>query len=108
MLPLWLKRAHSTKLLAPGKLPGDHLTMSSPRCSPTTVNAQPFEIIPAFCEAVTSKAAYTLGTTDNQTLQLLMDSGASCSVIRKDHVSPGKIKPAAPIKLMRFFVRVFV
>ena len=29
-----------------------------------------------------------------------MDSGASCSVIQKDHVSPGKIKPAAPIKLM--------
>ena len=29
-----------------------------------------------------------------------MDSGASCSVIHKDHVSPKKIKPAAPIKLM--------
>ena len=29
-----------------------------------------------------------------------MDSGESCLVIHKDHVSPGRIKPAAPIKLM--------
>ena len=29
-----------------------------------------------------------------------MDSGASCSVIHKDHVSPGNIKPAAPMRLM--------
>ena len=29
-----------------------------------------------------------------------MDSGASCLVIHKDHVSPGKIKSAASIKLM--------
>ena len=100
MLLLWQERAHCTKLLAPGKLPGEHLTTSSPRCSPTTVNAQPLEIIPTLCEAVTSKAAYTLGTIDNQILPLLMDSGASCSVIQKDHMSPGKIKPAAPIKLM--------
>ena len=43
-------------------------------------------MVPALCEVVTSKAAYTLGTIDNQTLQLLMDSGASCSVIHNDHV----------------------
>ena len=29
-----------------------------------------------------------------------MDLYASCLVIHEDHVSPGKIKPAAPIKLI--------
>ena len=70
MLSLWRRRAHSTKLLAPGKLPGEHLATLSPRCSLQIVNAGLIEIIPALCKVVTSKAAYTLGTTDTQTLQL--------------------------------------
>ena len=100
MLPLWEKRTQSTKLLASGKLPGEHLDTSSTRCSPPVLSARPLESIPALSGAIRSKAAYTLGTVNNQTLHLLLDSGASCSVIHKDHVLPQQMKPPIPMKLV--------
>ena len=76
MLPLWEKRTHGKKLLASGKLPEEHLDMLSTRCSLSVVNAKLVELIPALSGDNRSKVAYTSGTINNQTLNLLLDSGA--------------------------------
>ena len=50
------------------------------------LNDQPQEIVPALSDSLRSKAAYTAGSVGNQTLDVLLDSGASCSVICKEHI----------------------
>ena len=41
----------------------------------------------------TTKAAYTQGQLNHHDVKFLLDSGASCSVVCKDYVSPNELEP---------------
>jgi len=60
---------------------------STPSDCPSTIRAR-------------SKAAYTVGSVDNQTLDVLLDSGASCSVISKEYISSKDVNPLTPVKVV--------
>ena len=64
------------------------------------MNARPQQIIPALSHSLRSKVAYTAGSVGNQTLDVLLDSGASCSVICKDNVPINDVDPLTPVKLV--------
>ena len=87
MILFWSQRILSTELLAAGKWPREHLQVSSRRCSQWKLNAWPQEIVPALSDFLRTKAAYTAGSVGNHNLDVLLDSGASCSVIHKDCMS---------------------
>ena len=80
-------RTLSTELLAPGKWPREHLQVSSKGCSRLKLKARPQEIVPALSDLLRTKVAYPAGSVGNHNLDVLLDSGASCSVIHKDYVS---------------------
>ena len=46
-----------------------------------------------------TRAAYTKGKLDNQHVYLLLDSGASCSVVDKDFVTADGLEPMGLMKL---------
>ena len=48
----------------------------------------------------TAKAAYTQGQLNNQAVDILLDSGASCSVVCRDYVRPGNLGAMGPEKLV--------
>ena len=50
--------------------------------------------------AHTNRAAYTDGKVNNKTIRILLDSGASCSVIRADHARKSEIRPITTTKLV--------
>ena len=45
----------------------------------------------------TAKAAYTQGQLNNQAVDILLDSGASCSVVCRDYVRPGNLRAMGPV-----------
>lgn len=59
------------------------------------LNARPQEIVPALLDLLKTKASYTAGSVGNHNLDVLLDSGASCSMICKDYV----LKPLTSMKL---------
>ena len=61
-------------------------------------NAQPVAHVPAL--AHNNYTAFTHGHLNSNPLTLLLDSGASCSVLSKDHLSPPNIKPISRTKLV--------
>ena len=48
----------------------------------------------------TTKAAYITGQVNHQEVQMLLDSGASCSVVSKRHIKVQEISPGQPIQLV--------
>ena len=65
------------------------------------MNARTTENIPAFSEAKGStRAAYAHGKENEQCVEMLLDSGASCSVVHKDYVSPRDMDPVGLVKLL--------
>ena len=48
----------------------------------------------------TAKAAYTEGVINHQEALMLLDSGASCSVIHRDYVPPADLHPKRPMQLV--------
>ena len=65
------------------------------------MNARTTENIPAFSEAKGStRAAYAHGKVNEQCVEMLLDSGASCSVVHKDYVSPRDMDPVGLVKLL--------
>ena len=48
----------------------------------------------------TTKAAYITGQVNHQETQMLLDSGASCSVVSKKHIKMQEISPGQPIYLV--------
>ena len=74
------------EFLAAGKWPREHLQASSRECSWWKLNAQPQEIVPGLSDLLRTKAAYIAGSVGNHNLDVLFNSGTSCSVIHKDYV----------------------
>ena len=94
------KRTHRTEMLAPGKRPGEH-SDTSRGCSQSQMNARTTENIPAFPEAKGStRAAYAHGKVNEQCVEMLLDSGASCSVVNKNYVSPRDMDTVGLVKLL--------
>ena len=48
----------------------------------------------------TNRAAYTMGKLNDQTVKMLLDSGASCSVVLASYACQSKIKPITSTKLL--------
>lgn len=48
----------------------------------------------------TAKAAYTSGRLNNHQVQMLLDSGASCSVVCRDYVPTPALEPSGPERLV--------
>ena len=69
-------------------------------CSRPQVDARPIQIVPALSDIIRHKAAYTQGSVNDHNIDILLDSGASCSVIHKDFVTPQEMKLATPMKLI--------
>ena len=82
----------------PGKWPGECPHQSSQGHSQQRVSARTFAHMPTLTH--TNRAAYTVGKLNNKTIRMLVDSGASCSVIRADHVNQSEIKPVMATKLI--------
>ena len=53
------------------------------------------------------RAAHITGKVNNQEVQMLLDSGASCSVISKKHINVHKISPGQSIQLVNADGRYF-
>ena len=65
------------------------------------MNARDPEHIPSLSDpATTTKAAYTKGRLNNHNVEILLDSGASCSVVGQDYVSPSELEPMGPVRLV--------
>ena len=64
------------------------------------LNARTIEYIPTITRcANTTSAAYIIGKINGFSTNLLLDSGASCSVIRSEYVLPGDVKPMSSTTL---------
>ena len=98
MLQLWEKGTCLSELLEPGKRPGECPKFSSWRHSQELINARPVAHVPTL--AHTNYAAHTHGQLNKNRVTILLDSGASCSVLSKDHMSPPNINPVARTKLV--------
>ena len=65
------------------------------------LNAHTSEHIPALVNCTsTTKAAYARGQINNHKVEVLLDLGASCSVIHQDYVSSVILEPMSPVKLI--------
>ena len=47
-----------------------------------------------------TKAAYAQGSINDHKVEMLLDSGASCSVVRQDYVSPTDLEPLGSVQLV--------
>ena len=100
LLQLWKKRTLGTQLQeqATGKWPRGHPNPASWGCTPTLVSARTTQHIPA----------YITGKINDHPTQLLLDSGASCSVISKKHINIDKLSPENSIQLISADGRSFM
>lgn len=58
------------------------------------------DYVPALSNLTKSKVAYTQAKVNDHNIEVLLDSGASCSVIRKEYVNPKDMTPLYNIKLV--------
>lgn len=86
-LVMWQEGTYCTKLLAAGKLPRECPYPSSRGHSQAPIDARHVECVPTLSDITKSKAAYIQGKVNDHYLDILLDSGASCSVIRGEHVA---------------------
>ena len=97
LLQLWKERTPCSRLPEPGKQPGECLRKSSHGHSQHPVGARTL----GTCQHPhTNRAAYTVGKLNNKTIRILLDSGASCSVILADYACKSEIKPIMTTKLV--------
>ena len=96
---LWQERRFCTKLLAAGKLPRECLYPSSRRYSQASIDARHTECVPTLSDIIKSKAAYIQGKVNDHHLDILLDSGASCSVMRDEYMTPTNLDPPQDIRL---------
>ena len=62
------------------------------------INARTVAHVPTLAHI--NNTAYAQGQLNTNPVTILLDSGASCSVLSKDHMSPPSIKPIARTKLV--------
>ena len=55
--------------------------------------------MPTLSDVIKSKAAYIQGKVNDHHLDILLDSGASCSVMRDEYVTPTNLDPPQDIRL---------
>ena len=72
---------------------------SSRRHSQAALDARHTDCVPALSNIIKSKAAYIQGRVGGYQLDILLDSGASCSVIRSEYVNPIDLDPLRDIRL---------
>ena len=96
---MWKQRKHSLRLQKPGKQHRGHLIPGSRTCPPTMANARTAHNVPTI-KSKTTKAAYITGQVNDHEVQMLLDSGASCSVVSKRHIKVQEISPGQPIQLV--------
>ena len=99
LLQMWEQRTPGTQQQEPatGKWPRGQPNPASWGCILTLVNARTTQHIPA----------YISGKINNHQTQLLLDSGASCSVVSRKHVNIDKISPEQCIQLINADGRSF-
>ena len=98
---MWGKGAHRASVPNPGKRQRGRPNPSSGGHPLPQLNAREPEYVPSLSEfANTTKAAYTRGQLNNHKVEILLDSGASCSVVVQDYVSPSKLEPMGPTCLV--------
>ena len=103
MFQLWRARSHSPELLEEaGKWPRGHTHMSSRACPQFELSARIKEYVPSIThtQATINVAAYIKGRIGNHSVSLLLDSGASCSVVRKDYTSGNLVQPIEGTELV--------
>ena len=65
------------------------------------MNARRMEHMPAVSEAKgPARAAYVREKVNEHCVEMLLDLGASCSVVRKDYVSQHDLEPIGLLKLV--------
>ena len=94
---MWTVRAHSQREQEPGKWSRGPSTTSSWKGSPSVLNAQTIEHIPTISRC--ANTAYVTGKINGFSTNILLDCGASCSVIRSECVLAGDVKPMSSTTL---------
>ena len=82
----------------PGKRPEECPHQMSQGHSQQPVSTRTLAHMPTL--TYTNRAAYTVGKLNNKTMRMLLDSGASCSVVRADYGNQSEIKPLTATKLI--------
>ena len=103
MFQLWRARSHSPELLEEaGKWPRGYTHTSSRACPQLELSARIKEYVPSIThtQSTPNVAAYITGKIGNHSVSLLLDSGASCSVVRKDHTSGNLVQLIEGTKLV--------
>ena len=103
MFQLWRARSHSPELLKEaGKRPSGYTHMLSRACPWFELSAHIKEYVPSIThtQSTPNVAAYIKGKIGNHSVSLLLDSGASCSVVRKDYTSGNLVQPIEGTELV--------
>ncbi len=101
VLSMRRERTHVTTVRAFGKRERGRSGPPSRGRPPSQLNARDLDQVPSLSgTASTSKAAYTRGQLDDHHLDILLDSGASCSVVRREYVSSKDLEPMGPGRLV--------
>ena len=67
--------------------------------SQASIDARHIECVPTLSDTIKSKAAYIQGKVNDHYLDILLDSGASCSVMHDEYVIPTNLDPPQAIRL---------
>ena len=96
---MWTEGTHGQKLQEPGKRTRGPSHTTSREGPLSILNAQT-EHIPTISVGVSTKpAAYANGKINGFCINMLLDSGASCSVLHSKYVLPDDVKPTHSTKL---------
>jgi len=77
-----------------------HIIPASRECPPALVSACITHSIPVIKHNTMRGAAYITGKVNNQKVQMLLDFGASCSVVSKKHINIYQVSPGHSIQLV--------
>ena len=108
MFQLWRARSHSPELLEEaGKQPRGYTHTSSRACPWFELCAHIKEYVPSIThtQSTPNVAAYIKGKIGNHSVSLLLDSGASCSVVKKDYTSGNLVQPIEGTELVNADMR---
>ena len=73
--------------------------MPLPVDSQVALDAQHIDCVPALSNINRSKAAYIQGRVGGHQLDILLDTGASCSAVRSEYMPPKDLDPLRDIRL---------
>ena len=98
---MWKEGPHCQKLQSAGKRPRGPLPFPSREGSPFIEgDACIIEYTPAISTTIRRNAAYITGNINGHRTDILLDSGASCSVVCSHYIPPADIQPITSITLL--------